>query len=272
MADVCGQCGVPFVGHPTKRYCTSLCRRRARFSREMASGVAQDKWRRAEAKRSRRRGNASITKPRLRCEWCDEWMDDRRGSLSRRFCSLTCANRGRVIGRSCPWPRERECPIPWGECDFCGRMIVKRCGRQYCSVACADYGIGRRLSHAIWPRECRRCGRIFIGRSPRQECCSQACAKRATRSLRRHRERYRRSGGERFTLREIAERDGWRCHICGKKVLDRPYRSRDSDPTMDHLIPQSEGGAHVRSNVALAHNRCNWERSIGGEVQLRLVG
>lgn len=78
--------------------------------------------------------------------------------------------------------------------------------------------------------------------------------------------------GEDFTLREIAERDRWRCHLCGRLVPDRDYKARPDDPTLDHLIPQSEGGPHTRANVRLAHNRCNYERCTAGEVQLLLVG
>jgi 5-methylcytosine-specific restriction endonuclease McrA len=104
---------------------------------------------------------------------------------------------------------------------------------------------------------------------------------RAARRTRRHNERAngRRGGAvrlargyERFTLREIAERDGWRCHLCHRSVPDRKYRAKPNDPTIDHLIPLSDGGSHTRVNVALAHNRCNSERSDQGAAQLRLVG
>jgi 5-methylcytosine-specific restriction endonuclease McrA len=78
--------------------------------------------------------------------------------------------------------------------------------------------------------------------------------------------------GDGYTLREIAERDGWRCHICLSQVPDRPYKARPNDATIDHLIPVSAGGMDVRSNVALAHNVCNSKRSNTGPAQLRLVG
>lgn len=71
---------------------------------------------------------------------------------------------------------------------------------------------------------------------------------------------------ERFSLDEIYERDGRRCHLCSKSV-------KRSEATMDHLIPLSLGGPHTRANVALAHRSCN--SSKGNRVaneQLRLVG
>jgi 5-methylcytosine-specific restriction endonuclease McrA len=73
-------------------------------------------------------------------------------------------------------------------------------------------------------------------------------------------------------MREIAERDGWRCHLCGRRVPDRPYRASPNDPTLDHLVPVSAGGDHTRANVALAHNRCNYERRADGPAQMRLFG
>jgi 5-methylcytosine-specific restriction endonuclease McrA len=71
---------------------------------------------------------------------------------------------------------------------------------------------------------------------------------------------------ERFTLDEIYERDGHRCHLC-KKLVKR------NEATMDHIVPASLGGPHTRANVALAHRSCNASKGnrVVGE-QLRIVG
>lgn len=61
---------------------------------------------------------------------------------------------------------------------------------------------------------------------------------------------------ERFHLVEIAERDGWRCHICGCQVSRETW-------SVDHLVPLSKGGDHTRINVALAHRICNSRRGAG---------
>ena len=73
--------------------------------------------------------------------------------------------------------------------------------------------------------------------------------------------------GEKFDHLEIAERDGWRCHICHKKVTQKTW-------SLDHLIPIVDGGSHTRSNVALAHHRCNSKRGARRRIpaQLRLLG
>jgi 5-methylcytosine-specific restriction endonuclease McrA len=71
---------------------------------------------------------------------------------------------------------------------------------------------------------------------------------------------------EKFTTLEIANRDGWKCHICRKQVTF-------TTKSIDHLIPLSKGGSHTRANVALAHLVCNRRRG-GGYLpaQLLLIG
>lgn len=149
------------------------------------------------------------------------------------FCSETCSNVHRGVMAT-------ECPI-----DF---------------ATCPDIGCGKRY---VWDtRRIRPVG-----------CCAEHTTRiRRRRRKRADRARKRGQNHEPYTLREIADRDGWRCHLCGGKVPDRKYAARDNDPTIDHLIPQSKGGDDIRSNVALAHNRCNWERGDQGLAQLRLTG
>lgn len=70
---------------------------------------------------------------------------------------------------------------------------------------------------------------------------------------------------ERFTKQEIYERDGGRCHLCGKKCDPRKWH-------LDHLIPLSLGGEHTRKNVAVSCPRCNDSKGNSGHSQLRLFG
>jgi len=43
-------------------------------------------------------------------------------------------------------------------------------------------------------------------------------------------------------------------------------------PTVDHVVPVSEGGDDTRANVQLAHFRCNSVKGPRGSQQLALVG
>jgi 5-methylcytosine-specific restriction endonuclease McrA len=90
-----------------------------------------------------------------------------------------------------------------------------------------------------------------------------------------HRRRVRLAGGrsERFLNEDIFERDGWICGICHKPV-DRDLVHPDpASPSLDHIVPVSQGGDHVRANVRLAHLACNVRRGArGADEQLRLLG
>jgi hypothetical protein len=110
---------------------------------------------------------------------------------------------------------------------------------------------------------CAYCGRFFVHRAavPTKFCCASH-GHRMNRGSRHLGARKR---------RRIADRDGWKCHICGRKVPDRPYRALPDDPTIDHLIPVAFGGRDALSNLALAHNKCNTDRGTGGNAQLRLI-
>lgn len=61
----------------------------------------------------------------------------------------------------------------------------------------------------------------------------------------------------RYTVVDIAERDGPICHICTDPI-DMALSGNDiAGPTVDHIIPISRGGPDVFDNVALAHRYCN---------------
>jgi len=50
------------------------------------------------------------------------------------------------------------------------------------------------------------------------------------------------------------ERDGGKCHLCGKPV------NNISEASRDHLVPLSAGGCTCSGNIALAHRSCNSRR------------
>ena len=90
-----------------------------------------------------------------------------------------------------------------------------------------------------------------------------------------HRRRVRLAGGrsERFLNEDIFERDAWVCGICGESVDRGLVHPDPASPSLDHIVPISLGGDHVRSNVRLAHLSCNVKRGArGADEQLRLVG
>jgi len=52
-----------------------------------------------------------------------------------------------------------------------------------------------------------------------------------------------------------------------KQVVPHPKA-----PTVDHIVPVSEGGDDTRANVQLAHFVCNSVKGARGSQQLALIG
>ena len=68
-------------------------------------------------------------------------------------------------------------------------------------------------------------------------------------------------------------RDGWICQICRKRVNKALKHPNPMSPSLDHIIPLSQGGTHTYANVQLVHLTCNLTKHVNilaqGE-QLRL--
>lgn len=177
-----------------------------------------------------------------------------------------------TTGESSPWPALT--PIRYGFCLPCGAGFIVRPDHQHGEDNCSRRCAARIRHSSIGFGICVNCDGSFCSRSPRQvgSFCSQRC-RGATQNRRRAAwKRAGRVGKVRgFSIRQVAERDGWRCHLCGRKVPDRPFRNEPDDPTEDHLVPLSCGGADAFENVALAHFACNTNRGVGGTAQLRLA-
>ena len=63
--------------------------------------------------------------------------------------------------------------------------------------------------------------------------------------------------------RAVRERDGDACWICGRPVPAWAEQGDPEMPTLDHIVERSRGGPDDLHNLALAHHRCNQERSRG---------
>ena len=76
-----------------------------------------------------------------------------------------------------------------------------------------------------------------------------------------HRRRARKAGVEvgHVDLVAVAQRDRWRCGICGKKVSPRAEGARSA--SLDHIVPLSQGGGHVMTNAQLCHLVCNTRKN-----------
>lgn len=118
---------------------------------------------------------------------------------------------------------------------------------------------------------CRHCWEPFI--ADRQafangtvRTCSDWCSRKYHKRLRKARQRGAARSGP-YTLAEIAARDRRRCGICRRPVLMTRLVPHPKAPTIDHVVPLSQGGDDVRSNVRLAHFLCNATRGNRGQAE-----
>lgn len=165
---------------------------------------------------------------------------------------------------------------------------------EYCHTHCAcgaelQHGTSkpRRICDACrvksWQKRlgygrCSQCGRKREAdrMKPGIRFCSSCAAERRRAVNRRKntkRRTVRRLSQDHYTTAEIGDRDGWRCHLCGRKIDKRLPGDHERGPTVDHLIPISDDDGHdIKANVAIAHRDCNRNRSNTGAAQLRLLG
>lgn len=138
----------------------------------------------------------------------------------------------------------------------------------YCSRKCfraAQPSIPRKPATYVNARPCVGCGTNVLGSGHPARCASCKSAFLDTRPYAEkyrancHRRRALKKGvaSEPYTTRQIAERDGFTCGLCGGAVvMSTPYPDPWS-PTIDHVIPLIRGGDDTRANVQLAHFTCN---------------
>ena len=130
------------------------------------------------------------------------------------------------------------------------------------------------------PRQstCKYCGKEWTfypsaeryGRTIPPAYCSKKCrihANRHGKNISHRLKIYGRGSEHRDTikLKDLYERDGGRCYICGESVEWNDCKTDTNGnficggkyPTIDHVVPLSMGGRHTWDNVRLAHHMCN---------------
>lgn len=159
-----------------------------------------------------------------------------------------------------------------GHCLHCYTPTTPR--SKFCSEACRNA--------FAWTAECRHCSQQFTAVGCRRRICSP-CRRKAIRLERKrikrdcgtYRKRCRKYGGHynsEVTRIKVFQRDGWRCHVCGKKTLRFWAHNDPREATVDHHpVPLSHGGDHDWHNVRCACRKCNSEKSNRWDGQRRLV-
>lgn len=166
----------------------------------------------------------------------------------------------------------RATAVRYANCAGCSRLFVMRAtsNATCCSKSCGSRVAGRsprpNVERAL---PCRDCGAIFVRLSKYPTAYCDACqGQRVSERRRRGKDRRRALRREAFVApvyrRKVYERDGWRCHLCGKKVNRNADVPHPMAPTLDHVIPLARGGTHEPVNCRTAHFICNSMKSDGG--------
>lgn len=161
----------------------------------------------------------------------------------------------------------------------------KGCRCEICTQAVLAYNRERyKLKNrygTTGPRErsCMICGVAFLvgakpHRSPAAKTCSPECAQqRQLAKATTYQTRKRGAFVEVVIPAEIFKRDGWRCHICRRKLSPNTKWPHPRSASLDHLVPLTRRGLHERTNVATACLGCNSSKNNrGGNEQLLLIG
>lgn len=174
----------------------------------------------------------------------------------------------RPVAERTSWPSSK---LHTGSCRFCSEVFCSPGVRRCCSKLCDD----RFRTGALRSYPCAKCRRGELSRRTSVCLDCQAETRRSLRQRAKHRRRALKAGAEvveSFTLKEIAERDRYRCGICRGRVAMAKTVPHPKAPTIDHILPLAAHGDHSRANAQLAHFLCNSLKSHTGGAQLALLG
>jgi hypothetical protein len=224
-----------------KHYATGLCKRHYRQRPDQAAKASE--YRAAPSVRERRRQSDRKRRAK-RQAYITEW--GRRQAMPRwaawwedRRRAEDVAELAQVVnGRGAQGvssrPRARQ--FVAGSCPGCGESVVVIRGWWHDSIYCPS------------------------------------CTKLKWRMNHRQRARHYGVAYEYINPHEVFAADGHRCCICRRKTRGRYPHPRS--PTIDHIVPMSSGGPHLKHNVQTACLGCNVSkggRSANDQLRLELA-
>ena len=74
-------------------------------------------------------------------------------------------------------------------------------------------------------------------------------------------------------LKEVLERDNYRCQHCGRKTRSNYHQNHSLYPNVDHIVPLRLNGSHTKENMQCLCHQCNMKKGSNGTGdQLRMFG
>lgn len=194
-------------------------------------------------------------------------------SCGREFLA-NCSSQ-KTCGRECA-RKPQSTPIFIHSCPVCETLfvtpnpIVRNCVQH----RGANYA-NRKRTGGLVTKACPNCGDQFsfthtgsaLSRRRCSNCRIESKRRQRHRARDRRRTRTRAQWVEDVNRSDLYERDGWICGICGDPVDQHADPQTDWAPSLDHVVPLSQGGDHSYANSRTAHRWCN---SVRGDSDLNL--
>lgn len=212
---------------------------------------------------------ADLQRGEFFCEYCGKPRHSDHPNRNR-FCSRECAIKARSMERWLQRDIERTESKRLREiemtrmCYWCGeKFIALNVNHRFCSSDCRYSALlheshERHESHFTpEQRTCPKCGVQFTTtlRSQRKIYCSERCEYAAHDD--RRAEQLKAAFVEPVGLKTTYKSYNGICGICGLPVPNCNDSANEWGPTIDHIVPLSKGGKHMKSNCQLAHRLCN---------------
>lgn len=196
------------------------------------------------------------------CEYCGaEFEPEALRGRTRKYCSRECCCEAYKKKQRMTYVGKRE-----KVCRFCGKDLPKNKTRFCCKDHSQKYNRiqhGLCQSYDLQERACAWCGKTFSTYRMKKTTCSLECQKK----LHNYRTDHRLTGitvDADITIEKLARRDNQICQLCGMPVDWNDYKivndqmiCGNSYPSVDHIVPISQGGLHEWGNIQLAHRVCN---------------
>lgn len=188
----------------------------------------------------------------------------RPGSRGRKptYCSPACRSASRCKGGHLFRPQRNDLVshISYANCSWCRKLFVRRTRNPAVNVSCRDtecQRLQRNRQMCEWFQKYRaENGEAYTNRylDKRKAWMKQRINQKLSLPY------------DEFTDDEIFERDKWICQICFEPVDSDLKWPDPMSKSLDHKVPLSKGGHHLRSNCRLAHVTCNVRRGNKMEV------
>ena len=164
------------------------------------------------------------------CDWCGEVMrvTARRARESAVFCSRPCKSDHRNAADKA----ERLAGKTARPCVHCGATIgpERRIDAQFCSESCNS------AAHHVTAKMTKRASARYGGGAPKPPLTNRLT---------------------------IAERDRYRCQLCGGRVAMWRKHPDPLSPSLDHRVPVAHFGGNYEGNIQLTHLKCNLSKRAG---------